>query len=235
MSFIHSPKIVMDGLVLSLDAGNVKSYPGSGTVWTDKSGFNNNGTLTNGPTFNSDNGGSIVFDGVDDYVDCGTSATSTIRNQTQFTLNFWFKKFSSSNDFNLGAFDDAIQKGFFIQWFTDNNVYFGVMNEVRAYNSVSLPYSNSWFNFTLVFDGTLVGSTNKAKLYINSISQSLFNSGTIGSTVPSNVIPLTLSKLTNYSSIGRGNLSIIQLYNRALSAQEVLQNYNATKSRFGLI
>jgi hypothetical protein len=100
---------------------------------------------------------------------------------------------------------------------------------------VSLPYSNSWFNFTLVFDGTLVGSTNKAKLYINSISQSLFNSGTIGSTVPSNVIPLTLSKLTNYSSIGRGNLSIIQLYNRALSAQEVLQNYNATKSRFGLI
>jgi hypothetical protein len=228
------PNIVVDGLVLALDAANTKSYVSGSTIWNDLSRNNNNGTLVNGPTFNTGSGGSIVFDGADDFVDCGTSATSTIRNQTQFTLNFWFKKFLSGNDFNLGAFDDLIQKGFFIQWFSDSNVYFGVMNEVRAYNYVGLPYVNNWFNFTFVFDGTLVGSINKAKLYINSTSQSLLNSGAISSTVPSNVLPLTLGKLTNYNSLGKGNLSVVQLYNRALSAQEVLQNYNATKTRFGL-
>ena len=76
MAFIHSPKIITDGLVLALDAGNTKSYPGSGTVWTDLSGNNNTGTLTNGPTFNAANGGSIVFDGTNDYVTLPISTTS---------------------------------------------------------------------------------------------------------------------------------------------------------------
>ena len=66
MAFIHSPKISTDGLVLALDTANRKSYPGSGTVWNDLSGNGNNGSLINGPTFNGANGGSIVFDGVDD-------------------------------------------------------------------------------------------------------------------------------------------------------------------------
>ena len=64
----HSPRIITDGLVLCLDAANRQSYPGSGTVWTDLAG-SNNGTLTNGPTFSSANGGSIVFDGVDDFIE----------------------------------------------------------------------------------------------------------------------------------------------------------------------
>ena len=68
MGLAHSPKIVTNGLVLCLDAGNTKSYPGSGTAWTDLSGRGNNGTLTNGPTYSSTNGGSVVFDAVDDYV-----------------------------------------------------------------------------------------------------------------------------------------------------------------------
>ena len=65
--------IVKDGLILDLDAAKRDSYPSSGTVWNDISGFQNNGTLINGPTFNSSNGGSIVFDGVDDYVQCAGS------------------------------------------------------------------------------------------------------------------------------------------------------------------
>ena len=68
MSLSRGPKIVTNGLVLYLDAANKKSYPGSGTTWTDLSGNNNTGTLTNGPTFDSNNGGSIVFDGTNDYV-----------------------------------------------------------------------------------------------------------------------------------------------------------------------
>ena len=68
MALAHSPRIVTDGLVLALDAGNAKSYPGSGTAWTDLSGNSNNGTLTNGSTYSSVDGGAIVFDGSDDYV-----------------------------------------------------------------------------------------------------------------------------------------------------------------------
>ena len=71
MAFNYSPNIITDGLVLYLDAANTKSYPGSGTTWRDLSKSQLNGTLTNGPTFNSSNGGSIVFDGVDDYVNLG--------------------------------------------------------------------------------------------------------------------------------------------------------------------
>ena len=68
MSFNNGPTIVTNGLVLALDAGDRNSYPGTGTTWRDLSGNNNNGTLTNGPTFNTGSLGSIVFDGVDDYV-----------------------------------------------------------------------------------------------------------------------------------------------------------------------
>ena len=72
MAFAYSPKILTDGLVFAVDAANKKSYPGSGTTWTDLAG-SNDGTLTNGPTFNSGDGGSIVFDGTDDLVDFGNN------------------------------------------------------------------------------------------------------------------------------------------------------------------
>jgi len=90
----NGPKIVTSGLVLALDAGNTKSYPGSGTVWTDLSGNGNTGTLTNGPTFNSSNGGSIVFDGVDDFVNIPYNTywnTNVFGTATNFTLECWHK------------------------------------------------------------------------------------------------------------------------------------------------
>ena len=87
MATKYSPKTVTNGLVLSLDAANTKSYPKSGTTWTDLSGNSNNGTLTNGPTFSAVNGGCIVFDGVDDYVD--VSDASTLNSNTQ-TINIWY-------------------------------------------------------------------------------------------------------------------------------------------------
>ena len=72
MALGHGPTVVTNGLVLALDAADRNSYPGSGTAWTDISGRGNTGTLTNGPTYSSANGGSIVFDGTNDYVDCGS-------------------------------------------------------------------------------------------------------------------------------------------------------------------
>ncbi len=89
MGLAHSPRTVTDGLVLALDAGNTKSYPGSGTAWTDLIG-SNNGTLTNGPTYNSDNGGSIVFDGTNDYVTISDDSDFTF-GTGDLTVEAWFK------------------------------------------------------------------------------------------------------------------------------------------------
>ena len=85
MALAHSPRIVTDGLALCLDAGNTKSYSGSGTTWNDLSGNGNTGTLTNGPTYSSDNGGSIFFDGTNDYV----SLVDNLGDPQQFTIEFW--------------------------------------------------------------------------------------------------------------------------------------------------
>jgi hypothetical protein len=89
--------IVKDGLILDLDAAKRDSYPGTGTTWNDISGNQNNGTLVNGPTFNSGNGGSIVFDGVNDYANL--SDPMSLRLETfNFTLSLWFLTVNTSSD-----------------------------------------------------------------------------------------------------------------------------------------
>ena len=85
--FAYSPKIITNGLVLYLDAGNSLSYPGSGTIWTDLSRSQVSGSLLNGPTYNSANNGSIVFDGSNDYVDCGNN--SSLNAPDEITLSAW--------------------------------------------------------------------------------------------------------------------------------------------------
>jgi hypothetical protein len=87
MAFYRGPKIVTNGLVLALDAANTKSYVSGSTTWRDLSGNNNSGSLVNGPTFNNANGGSIVFDGTNDYVDV---SNSTSLNPTTISIGAWF-------------------------------------------------------------------------------------------------------------------------------------------------
>ena len=95
MSYHNGPRIVTDGLVIYVDAGNSKSYPGTGTSWYDISGSGNDGTLINDVGFNSDNGGSLVFDGVNDYVNCGSISSQFTANVTAET---WIYLSSQSGD-----------------------------------------------------------------------------------------------------------------------------------------
>jgi hypothetical protein len=234
MAFIHSPKVVTDGLVLALDAGNVKSYASGSTTWFDKSGNINNGTLTNGPTYSSTNGGSIVFDGVDDFVNCGNNLSVTQASNTQFTVNIWVKKSASNKDMSIGTYNDSILTGWFLQWFTNNTIYFGISPGSTKYNSTVLNWQNQWYNLVGVFDGSLTTDQNKGRIYVNSIISNVSNNGGMVTSVPANTLNLTIGGLTNYNSYSGGNIAIAQIYNRALSPQEVLQNYNATKGRFGL-
>ncbi len=104
MSGKIGPDINENGLVLSLDAANYKSYTGSGTTWRDLSGNSNNGTLTNGPTFNAANMGAIVFDGTDDKVTISMNS-SFIYGVSPFSLNAWIYVLGNQSQFSAGFSD----------------------------------------------------------------------------------------------------------------------------------
>jgi hypothetical protein len=227
--------IVTNGLVLNLDTAYYNSYPRSGTTWSDLSGSGNNGTLTNGVTFNvSGASSSMQFDGADDYVSTSTSSGLTQAGNTQFTASFWVIKTASNKDAMIGPWNETGRKGWFLQWFTDSVVYFGVTNGGANYNYVNIGYTNNWYNIVGVFDGSQSTNQNIGKIYVNGALQTTNNSVTMLTSVPTDIVELTIGKLTNYTSLTTGNISNVQIYNRALSATEVSQNFNALRGRFGI-
>ena len=217
------PSIVTNGLVLYLDAANKKSYKGSGTNWVDLSGNNYNGTLTNGPTFSSANGGSIVFDGTNDYVQVAGSVTISTG-----TFIVWLKRNGNQDQYdgilysrgtNTTGMDLQSSNQLVYTWNDASNTYSWL-------SGLTLP-DLSWCMCVI----SVAASSATAYLCQSSGITSAVNSVSHTSTVLDDI------------NVGRdeipgrqfnGNIAICQIYNRALSATEVLQNYNATKARFGL-
>ena len=227
--------IVTNGLVLNLDTAYYNSYPRTGTTWSDLSGSGNNGTLTNGPTYVvTGASSSIQFDGVDDYISTSTSSGLTQAGNTQFTVSFWVIKTASNKDAMIGPWNESDRKGWFLQWFTDSVVYFGITNGGANYNYVNIGYTNNWYNIVGVFDGSQSTNQNIGKIYVNGVLQTTNNSVTMLTSVPTNLVELTIGKLTNYTSFTTGNISSTQIYNRALSESEIQQNFNALRGRFGI-
>jgi len=227
MSAFGGPNIIEDGLVLYLDAGNRKSYPGSGTTWFDKSGRGNNGTLINGPTFNTGELGSVVFDGVNDFV---KPNSSSILEFTDFTLSSWIKL--SSLNLNQFIIDTSTNNNFGLGYSyritTSNRVRFWAYNADNFLDSTATVSSNIWCNVVSTYNNTPKLQT----IYINGlfdISNTHSNSFVI-----SNTANLRIGSSQILGGYITGDIALIQMYNRALSAQEILQNYNATKGRFGL-
>ena len=229
MSYNNGPKIVTNGLVLCLDAGNRKSYPSSGTAWSDLSSNNNNGTLTNGPTFNSANGGSIVFDGTNDNVQLGNASNIISASQSQISVNTWVKT-NVVNQYkkilvNVTSGTQSIT-GIYFSLGPNPEVYFGVTTsggQGAAIYSQQIS-TTQYSNLCGTYDGSNI------RLYLNGnlvATQSL--TGTI-----SNTGITRISGYDNNAEVWDGNIAQVSIYNRALSASEVLQNYNANKGRFGL-
>lgn len=226
MGIRRGPNIVRDGLVLALDAANPTSYPGSGVIWKDQTINQNDGTLINGPTFSSANNGSIVFDGVNDYITVPQSSGDF--SQNLMTTEHWvrFDSFNSGGDILL--MDRTIFNG-------SNGIETFILGNpkvVSVRGSGALKHDGSvvistgvWYHICIVFQNTI------AYIYING---QLDNSGTI-TPVQNSSHPLHLG---NYPSVPQynfnGNWATLSIYNRALSSSEVLQNYNALKGRFGL-
>lgn len=216
---------VTDGLVLYLDAAIPQSYPGSGTSWSDLSGLGNNGTLVNGPTFNSANKGSIVFDGVNDFIE---GAHNTQLNITgNITIECWFRVTNTRSDWvRIFGKGDATNRTVGLWYNQPSSLFlyqrYGSTNMDAVYNStVSL---NTWFHMV----GT--SSSNSHILYLNSAQVATSSSGI---TFASSTDPYKVG-YGNIHTYHIGNVSSCRIYNRALTAQEVAQNFNATRNRFGV-
>jgi hypothetical protein len=226
MATNYNPSIVTSGLVVNLDAGNVKSYPGSGTTWTDLTGNGNNGTLTNGPTYSANNGGYFTFDGVNDqvvaassYLDGTAGAYNTVELWMYWTGGWggFPMEFSS---YRLWMPADVSGLGF-------NNGN----GDLYGFNASSL--ANSWKHITAVFyNGSY---TNNAKIYVDGTIQTLSQlkspatNGTVDSTL---TIGGYRGGSTSYPFPGR--IALLRAYSRQLSQTEITQNYNALRGRFGL-
>jgi hypothetical protein len=216
--------IVQQGLVLNLDAGNPYSYAGAGTTWYDVSGNNYSGSLTNGPVYSTVNSGIIVFDGSNDYVDL-TGATLSISGNASRSMFVWVKTTYNGNQGFIATGTPAGSQTF-------NLVKYGSYVGVMGYNNDFYPSSGKaiadgvWHYVGVTFDGT------NLRTYVDGALDNTSGTITYTTTGQNNYVGMS-NHVGNYN-FTNGSIGSAQIYNRTLSAAEVLQNYNATKGRFGL-
>lgn len=219
MAEIQGPKIVRDGLVLALDAADKNSYPGTGTSMYDLSGNGRNGTLTNGPTFNSANSGFIVFDYTNDFI--GSFVNSNLGTPSTFTLSAWVRSSNISLDQNIFNANPP----FFLR-ITSSTIRCAIYTGTWIFVNGSITLSsNTWYNLVLTYDQSYV------KGYVNTVLD--VNSVKTGSPIWGSLNSI------GYTTGGEDapsvtNIANAMIYSRALSAAEITQNYNATKTRFGI-
>lgn len=218
MTAFEGTNIIRTSLQLYYDAGNTKSYPGSGTTITDLSGTGNHGTLTNGPTFTN---GSIVFDGSNDYI-----YTPLNIDANPNTLCAWF--YPTYIDAGGGAHaimlsdNGGFDKGF--------EIYLGkfMVHTGNNYIQTSVSAStNTWYYGALTYTNTAM------ELFIN--GQSIWTGGAPAATTGSTLeIGRAFYNGGGGSRFFYGQIAVMKAYNRALTATEIQQNFYAHRGRFGL-
>ena len=237
MAFNYSPRVITDGLVLYLDAANQYSYVSGSTSWNDISRGGNNGTLVNGPAFSSANGGSILFDGVDDYVSGSLSNVnigcismwinpSTLINSSSPLQSLIVLKYTGVSNsewyISLGSATSLLVNEYITIADVENSTRTAIAD------GGSLP-ANTWCNLTFNFELVTY------KIYVNGIQKTeiTYGGGVSQLTVP-NVLQLGAWFRGLIAGPFPGKIATTQIYNRSLSSAEVTQNYNATRARFGV-
>ena len=244
---IEAPiKTISNGLVLHLDAGNNKSYPGSGTIWVDLTGNNYTGSLTNGPTFSTDGVGSIVFDGTNDFVNLGnildnlptmTICTWINVNSVPVGVNTFFGIVKKADDIGVGAgwaFYYTGNGGNGSTTFTLCTMIQGAGGTtVNQFWTSTVFEKNKW----LFCCSRVPSFTATIEMFVNGVKQpngSYLRGGTVTSTSTSIYTDIARNDAGIYGKYGNHKTGNVMIYNRALSDAEILQNYDSTRSRFGL-
>ena len=237
MGSYRGPQIVTNGLVLYLDAANPKSYTGT-DIWLDRSGGTSSGLLVNGPSFSSTNKGSIVFDGVNDYVNVSSPNFNPVGN-SDFSVSCWLKlnslpltnprivcqSVNVNNFYNLATYGGNSPGTYDSFWFEvkKEGVYYGTGFSANKY------VTNVWYNLV----GTFNNTTNTSVFYVNSILRGGSGVNAISEAFPYGPIIIANNNTSTINSLP-GNIALVKIYNRVLSATEIVKNYNALKSRFNL-
>jgi hypothetical protein len=254
MSGIIGNNIVRNGLVLHLNATDRKSYPGSGTIWYDRSGNNNHFTLYNSPTFNSSYGGELRFDGVNDYA---RNRNNTIINSiaANGTVEIWYRSYDNSfgstnysrlisiaNDTGTGS-DTTSTTGAN----NDYTTFFCLARNILS-NYFILVYKNSSFigstalstNDNAYYQSIFSWSTSGANMtfnhYVNAINQTT-NTYALSNFSGANNITIGMNcngAVSNVAEISKMACSIVRLYSKTLSQTEITQNFNATRKTFNI-
>ena len=237
MASAAGPNIITDGLVLHLDAANTNSYPGSGTSWVDISGKNNDGTLVNSPTFDSNNLGSFDFDGSDNE---RVFLSDPVGKNTAFSVDIWHKRGAQTDKYLYSESSDS-----------SNNPFWGITSKTGSSNSTlrifarnnggttEVNFQPSGAEYTIYddlphhlvvvyesnnlyfyHDGSSIGSTSWSKGNYSGLNQ--------------NTLAGWRHSGTNNGGYLTGNIYSVKTYSKALTASEVLQNYNALRGRFGI-
>ena len=231
MATYYNPKIVTNNLFLYLDAANAKSYPGSGTAWKDLSGQNNDTTLVNGPTYNSNNSGCFVFDGTDDYINANTALPDSFFLGNS-TISFWIYFNTIDSDSQGQAIlhhgTNSSMNGFHIMQRSSKVTLdlWGTALETASTFSVS-----TWYNLTITHNNT----TNACVIYING---SLDASSTLTASYTGSGNNCRIAGPIIESGVYHDELDAkiaqVLCYDKIITAAEVLQNYNAKRRRNGV-
>ena len=219
MGTTYNPAIVTDGLVFCVDAANKRSYPGTGTALTDIAGVSN-GTLTNGPTFDSANGGSIVLDGSNDEIICGNDASIQI---TEGSISAWFAA-NNGNSSYRGIIAKQNAWGLFV--YDDELVTYSWDSPTGRKETGIDVGDGSWNNVVMTLIDTTASPSNNAKIYLNG---DLVLTTTIAH--QNHSVTLQLGE-ANAGQHLNGKIAQASVYNRVLTPDEVRQNYEATVGRY---
>lgn len=226
----QAPSIVSGSLKLYLDAANPSSYPGSGSLWTDLSGNNNNVTLINNPTFNNGNGGSIYTNGNNQYATSSYVGSAT----DSYTFSAWFKNDNNSEPkYLLSRGRDLEGNGWSIQLQISSSGFAaaGVVPTVPStvgifVNGTTTLALNTWYNITAVWT-----AGQSIKIYVNGVLEGTTN--TTGTSLRTSSSGWAIGSVAT-SIFTSGNNAVALVYNRVLSNAEIMTNFNVLKSRFGL-
>ena len=229
-----SVNIVQKGLILSLDSGNPYSYAGSGTTWYDVSGNANNATLINSPTYSTDNGG--VLNWVAASSQYATVPMYSALRMANITQEAWVYLNSTAAQVFIGMQYGSSSNNSYALWVDSGVFNFGVnTGGTFYYNGSSAPTTGVWYHLAHTYNGTI------QYFYINGVQINAFlssASGNIAYDISNTKLAIAADFNTGYDGgpvvFVNGKMPIVRLYNRALTAAEVLQNYNAMKGRFGL-
>ncbi len=226
-----SSGLITSGLIVHLDASNAASYPGSGTLWTDLTGTGNNGTLTNSPSYSALAGGCIDFDGINDYVSIANNEGLQPKTATPITMQIWIYFDNMGGSFISKLTEFYAYDGYIVRSSAEGYVGFtvngtGVNKIVNSSPTVAFT-TGTWYLVTFITQRT--ATANTTKVYVNN---TLYIQTFWGNDGYYELNPLQLGG--GYGSFANCKIGAFYFYSRGLSVSEIQQNFNATKTRYGV-